>query len=218
KDRFDLLPPRVFVKGFVRAYVQELGLNPEETMARFETFIREGELPDYGEEEHPVFHQRPFSSSFISSRWFTAVLTAAGLVSLSILLLAGASRLLMWEKQARVSQPMVKTAQPAGYAPSALPPDPRPGEFQSPFGPASSGQSGKKVLEIRALSNAWVRVAPDNGPGEELMMSAGDIQRFTADKGFSLQTGNAGGIRLRFDGRELPTLGKINQTLSLTLP
>jgi hypothetical protein len=49
-------------------------------------------------------------------------------------------------------------------------------------------------------------------------MAPGDIQIFTAKMGFHLQTGNAGGIRLRFDGRELPALGKANQTLSLTLP
>jgi len=33
-----------------------------------------------------------------------------------------------------------------------------------------------------------------------------------------IQTGNAGGIRLRFDGKEMPSLGKENQSLSLTLP
>jgi cytoskeletal protein RodZ len=217
-DRFDLLPPRVFVKGFVRSYVQELGLNPEEVMARFEAFMREGELPDYAEDEHPVFHQRPVSSSFISNRWFTVALTVAGLVSLGILLLAGASRLLTWEKQAKVSQPMVRTAQPAGYRPSAAGTDQGQEERQPPFGQLPPASAGKKVLEIRALSNSWVRVVPDNGPGEELMMARGDVQRFTAQKGFSLQTGNAGGIRLRYDGQELPPLGKVNQTLSLTLP
>jgi hypothetical protein len=49
-------------------------------------------------------------------------------------------------------------------------------------------------------------------------MAPGDIQIFTARDSFSVQTGNAGGIRLKFDGRELPPLGKINQSLSLTLP
>ena len=74
------------------------------------------------------------------------------------------------------------------------------------------------MLEIRAVANAWIRVEADKGPAEELMMSPGDVQVFTANDGFTLQTGNAGGLRMRFDGKELPSLGKMNQTLSLTLP
>jgi hypothetical protein len=49
-------------------------------------------------------------------------------------------------------------------------------------------------------------------------MSRGDVQIFTARTGFQIQTGNAGGIRLRFDGKEMPVMGKENQTLSLSLP
>ena len=48
RDRYELLPPRVFVRGFIRSYVQELGLSPEEPLRRFEEFTKEGELPDYG--------------------------------------------------------------------------------------------------------------------------------------------------------------------------
>jgi hypothetical protein len=77
---------------------------------------------------------------------------------------------------------------------------------------------GKKVLEIKAIANAWVRVEPDSGPAEEIIMSPGDIQVFTARDNFRVITGNAGGIRLRFDGRVMPVLGKTNQTLALTLP
>ena len=35
QDRYDLLPPRVFVKGFIRSYVQELGLNADESATAF---------------------------------------------------------------------------------------------------------------------------------------------------------------------------------------
>jgi hypothetical protein len=49
-------------------------------------------------------------------------------------------------------------------------------------------------------------------------MAPGDEQIFEARSRFTLQTGNAGGIRLRFDGREYPPMGKENQTLSVSLP
>lgn len=218
RDRFDLLPPRVFVKGFIRSYVRELGLDPEEAMRHFEEFTKDGELPDYGEEEHPVFHQKPAASSFIASNWFTVILTAAGIISLVILLMTGVTRLMESDDAAMDSQPAVHTAQPTEYTATEQSTPEVGGGNQTKFVDPARTQAGKKELKITALANTWIRVTPDSGPAEELIMAPGDIEIFTADKGFSLQTGNAGGIRLRFDGRELPTLGKKNQTLSLTLP
>ncbi len=98
-DRYDLLPPRVFVKGFIRSYIRELEMNPDEALARFDEFVKHGELPDYSEEEHPVFHQEPVSGSFIHNPWFTVVLTAAGVVSLVILLATGITRLVSFRSQ-----------------------------------------------------------------------------------------------------------------------
>ncbi|MGB6065578.1 MAG: RodZ domain-containing protein [Desulfomonilaceae bacterium] len=205
QDRYDLLPPRVFVKGFIRSYVQELGLNADESIGRFDQFTKEGELPDYEEEEHPVFHQKAPDSSFINSSWFTLALTAAGVISIIILLLTGVSRVFWKDTGSGRAQPSVKTVQPSRRS--------APGIIES-----SRSKEGKKVLEIKALANTWIRVEPDGGPAEELVMAPGDVQIFTAKESFHLQTGNAGGIRLTFDGRDLPTLGKANQTLSLSLP
>lgn len=214
-DRFDLLPPRVFVKGFIRSYVLELGLNPDDAIARFEAFLSEGELPDYEEEDHPVFHRRPTGSSFVSSRWFTIALTAAGLISLGILLLTGASRLFMYGNEAKVVQPTVQTAQPRDFTSAAGQRAEEP--LRVSVDPTLS-RKGKKTLEIRAVETAWVRVTADSKPADERMMSPGEVRTYTAQKGFALQIGNAGGIRLKFDGRELQELGKRNQTLSLSLP
>jgi cytoskeletal protein RodZ len=218
KDRYDLLPPRVFIKGFIRSYVQELGLNADETIKRFDEFTSEGELPDYAEEDHPVFHHQPQSTSFITSRWFTVILTAAGLVSLCILILTGVTRLLSPVITSKNTEPRVVTAQPRGFAASeATIAVDEPHEDAVMPEPAR-GQDGKRILEIKAVANTWIRVEPDVGPAEELTMAPGDVQIFTAKQNFTLQTANAGGIRLRFDGKELPPLGKLNQALSLTLP
>ncbi len=218
RDRFDLLPPRVFVKGFIRSYVQELGLNAEEAVARFEDYTKEGEVPDYENEEHPLFQEKPRSGPMLGGKIFTVILTAAGAVSLVILLLTGTSRLFFNGSGDDVIVPSVTTAHsPDGISDkgsSAVPARSDKGRFTEP--PPS--QAGKKILEIKAIDHTWLRVQPDIGPPEELNMAPGDIQIFTAKKSFFLQTGNAGGIRLRYDGQELPVIGKANQTLSLSLP
>lgn len=218
QDRYDLLPPRVFVKGFIRSYVQELGLDADESVARFDEFTKEGELPNYEEEEHPVFHQKAPAGWFINSSWFTLALTAAGVVSIIILLLTGVSRLFWWDTGAEGPRPSVRTVQPSGYGASSSQVNSDELQDNAAFTEPARTQGGKKILEIKALANSWIRIEPDSGPAEELVMAPGDIQIFTAKTGFHLQTGNAGGIRVRYDGRELPALGKANQTLSLTLP
>jgi len=217
KDRFDLLPPRVFVKGFIRSYVQELGLPPEEPLAKFEEFTKQGELADY-DEELTMFKQMPESSgSFITSKWFTVALTAAGLLSLGILILTGAGRLYWWISSARSDKPaatVIQSGEPAVTTRGQF----EAGSKKAVFGEAPRKTTGKRILEVKALSNAYIRVEPDSGPAEELVMAPGDIQVFTANESFQVLTGNAGGIRLRYDGRELPVLGTENQTLTLTLP
>jgi len=218
KDRYDLLPPRVFVRGFIQSYVQALDLESEQALREFENFIRQGEAPNYEHEEHPPFHRRPPSRPNRGRKIFNIGLTAAGIIALGILLLTGVTRLFF-------SEPPNKTIGSTGRT-QGLPsvgPSPRqpiaPKLSEGPvFDQPAPKQTGKKVLEIKALSNAWLRITSDDGPAEELTMSAGDVQIFTARNGFQIQTGNAGGVRFRYDGKELPVMGKENQTLSLSLP
>ena len=196
------------MKGFVRSYAQELGENPDEVSARFEKFISEGEMPDYTGEEHPVFSEKAPSRRLLARPWFTVVLTTAGIVSISILLLTGVTRLFFDGTGPETTQPTVRTAGPT-----------EPDSSGTSGFPGILGKgTGQRKLEIKALAKSWIRVEPDGGPAEELMMGPGDVRVFTAKEAFRLQTGNAGGIRVWVDGRELQVLGKANQTLALTLP
>lgn len=210
-DRYDLLPPKVFIKGFIRSYIKELGLDPEDAIAKFDDFIRDGDMPDYVEAETPTFAPDASKTSFIYSQWFTRILTVAGLLSLSVLILTGVTRVFYSPK---VSVESVSSREPASSSQRTVKADSSSNNLTETQQP----RSGKKLLEIKASGNAWVRVEPDSGSAEEFMMAPGDVQVFSANKSFRLMTGNAGGIRIKFDGRVLPPLGKNNQTLSLTLP
>ncbi len=216
KDRYELLPPRVFVKGFIRSYVEELGLNPEEVLRQFDRFSKVGEVPNYEGEEHPVFQKERNTLSFIGSPAFTVALTSAGAICLVILLLTVVVRVFTSGFFDRTKQPEVHTVKPPGPAPQpekVIPPDrePTPRELRR-------SQTGKMRLEIKAVATAWVRVQPDSGPAKELVMSAGDSLPFYAKEGFQVQTGNAGGLRFKLDGKEYPVMGKENQTLALSFP
>ncbi len=218
-DRFDLLPPRVFVKGFIRAYAQEVGLDPVEAVAKFDAFAREGELPEDNESEHVGRREASPVASFVHHRWFTIALTTAGLISLVILAATGLTRLFFPDDTERYQHPTGDARQVASTSIAVkTPAESDQMARKSAFAEPPRRQQGKKVLEIKAVANAWIRVEPDTGAPEELVMAPGDIQVFTAQESFHILTGNAGGIRIRYDGKEYPVLGKMNQTLALTLP
>lgn len=218
QDSYDMLPPRVFVKGFVRAYVQELGLDPSEALAKFDAFMEETEprAPQLEEDDEPL----PPPSLVISPfrRWFTIILTAAGLISLIILVLTGISRLFLERKASRDDLPKVSAVEPPAQPRSGILSEPMAKPSASPVSNTSQRLPEKKILKIKAVATTWIWVQPDGDKPEERVMAPGDMVIFTAKSSFRLQIGNAGGIRIQFDGRDLPPLGKMNQTISLTLP
>ena len=211
-DRYDLLPPLVFVKGFVRSYARELGQDVEDTVKKLEDFIGEQQPHSLVEEKGLVpVESSQHGLSFVQNVWFNRVLTAVGALSLLILVLTGVSRVFLGGDH-KANDTISKTGNSVSAQPG------RSEKSRPSLTTVKPTQAGKKVLEIKAIANAWVRVEPDNGPAEEMLMSPGDIQVFTAKNNFRVITGNAGGIRMRFDGRVMPVLGKPNQTLALTLP
>jgi cytoskeletal protein RodZ len=217
KDRYELLPPEVFVKGFIRSYAQCLGVNQDEMVKRFEHYVMEGE-PVYHPKEDESFFMQKQKRPLWSKTIFTVVLTTLGILSLVILLLTGFTRLLLNDSSEQ-DAPVVKTVQPKdGKGLSETEKNPDVFRADNGFDVLQPGQDGKKVLEIRSISQAWVRVTPDSGPAHDLVMAPGDVQVFTANEKFHIMTGNAGGIRLKYDGQLLPVLGKENQTVTKRLP
>ncbi|MGP8281282.1 MAG: helix-turn-helix domain-containing protein [Desulfomonilaceae bacterium] len=212
KDRYDLLPPIVFVKGFVRSYAKELGLDAEDTIKTLEIFFGTRHSQSHNDDKPLIpVEDGAHGLSFVQNIWFTRILTVAGFLSLLILILTGVSRVFLEDDR----KPQ-NSSNRSGFSLSAQ--SSRTDKSQTSLTTVQPSSTGKKVLEIKAIANAWVRVEPDSGPAEEIVMSPGDIQVFTAKSSFRVITGNAGGIRLRFDGRVMPVLGKPNQTLALTLP
>jgi hypothetical protein len=49
-----------------------------------------------------------------------------------------------------------------------------------------------------------MRIVVDNQPGKEMILKAGEAREWTAQDGFTLSLGNAGGVTLNLNGQELP--------------
>jgi len=53
EDRYDLLPPSLYVKGFLVAYARYLGLDPNEVVLRYQTYLRDTGIPEQKQMELP---------------------------------------------------------------------------------------------------------------------------------------------------------------------
>ena len=74
------------------------------------------------------------------------------------------------------------------------------------------------VLEVVATDTTWLLVTIDKADSKEVLMKPGEAVTWHAKKGFFLKIGNAGGIRLVFNGKEISKLGEKGQVVQMNLP
>jgi cytoskeleton protein RodZ len=62
-------------------------------------------------------------------------------------------------------------------------------------------------LVARVTELTWIRVRMEDGRFTEETIPAGQVREWISDGPFVLTVGNAGGVTLELNGRELPPLG-----------
>jgi Na+-transporting methylmalonyl-CoA/oxaloacetate decarboxylase gamma subunit len=73
-------------------------------------------------------------------------------------------------------------------------------------------------LNIAAIDRTWILIKFNDGREEEMVLRPGEIKSWRfADKA-SLRIGNAGGIKVIFDGKDMGVLGLSGQVKSLSFP
>ena len=106
-------------------------------------------------------------------------------------------------------------ATPSATASPAAPPAATPAAPAPPAAPSGSHQ-----LAIAAVEETWFSLATDGQPPRQYILKAGESRAWPGDT-FMLTVGNAGGIAVTLDGRELPPLGpkgKVVRNLRLPAP
>lgn len=112
--------------------------------------------------------------------------------------------------------PVVNTMQTA----VAMPPAPKPVvvEVTPPKQPQVPEQKKKHSLQVTATDTVWLQLVIDGSYAGHRTLKAGDRLDYGADKTFKVRIGNAGGLKLIYDGKELNSLGSSGQVVDLELP
>ena len=214
-DRQDLLPAPVYVRGFIRAYCEQIGADADEALRLYDDQVAP---PPPLTVDAPPPASRPLPVLRGRGRVAVVSVMAVGLGIAGIFMLgrrqpdAGASRGAgaATTASSRAVPPAERATSPRAPAPAAAP----------PAAPASSvPEPVERVLLMRAIDTTWVRVQPDGaGPTEETL-SPGAVREWRSPGRFHVTLGNAGGVELELDGRALPVLGARGQVVrDVTVP
>jgi cytoskeleton protein RodZ len=232
KDNYDRLPAYPYAVGFVRNYAKYLGLTADEVVNQFkaETTLMDPTLTATVPE--PLDESRMPSRGMIigglaaaaaligAGAWFLSrtpeapsaeePVEAIGTVAPDA---ASVSPPVMSESSAPpVGQPMVAPAPVVAPTETALP------AVDSALVPptmpntVTSGVSSVGIV-LRANEDSWIKVSDGVSPSLRVgILKAGDTYTVPNVPGLKLLTGNAGGLDIFVDGKQLPPLGSKGTT------
>ncbi|MDC4223882.1 MAG: DUF4115 domain-containing protein [Candidatus Manganitrophus sp.] len=221
ENQFDQLPNPVSAKGFLRSYARCLGLDEAPILSRFLDVVQPAEPPAAAgtEEKVPSYIQRKQPDHLPFPLW------AALAVAVVIVLFLVLAFLMPKNREAAPPPPPeeILSDEPAPPEPSPIPPPPEDSGGATPSAPSSSAPTpstvptpapsqeasaaGLLVLLIEAVEPSWIHATIDGVEIKEALLQPTEKIQWEAKQKFLLTVGNAGGVRLFLDGRELSPLG-----------
>ncbi len=194
-EQFEVLGGDVYAKGFLRTYGRWLGLDPEPLVELYRTEVQREGYDPHALVEHPV----ATSPRKLAPTWLVWPAIAGALLFVTLLVggLFGS----------RTPEPAVEP-QPRAAAPPATP-EPQevvvPEEPEPALTPSPSPTGVNVVLLLEEAS--WMRVRIGGRSVFEGTVPAGETKEFQAPERVELRLGNAGGVRLILNGRDLGSPG-----------
>jgi cytoskeleton protein RodZ len=210
----------VYVRGFLRTYARFLGLDPESAVERFNA-----DMGESGTRNEPT-SVRQLGTRTGPSPWLWAAIAVA------VLLVAFVGYKL-YDSQAggadggtsvasasaspssSAASPLPSGASPVPTGSDAAAGDASPGPVASDASPAAGSKTKTLVLSITQTS--WVLVEIDGQKIAEGIYPAGTVKKFHG-KSASLRAGNAGGVDVQVNGKDLGPLGASGSVVDKTFP
>lgn len=228
EDRLDSNLSPVFIKGFLRAYAKYVGLNPDDLVLRYETSVRE---------EKELRAKKTTGET--SGRWIVRYLV----LPISILLILGILLFFVLHRpdvieQGTESQHHEEST--TGSIPPSLSESLIPDEDLDSASPPSFDQQDTFVgpplplpsppvdpprpetpsgvqLQLIATEDTWLRIRIDEKPPTEILLRQGETISRRGDWNIEMTVGNAGGLEILHNGKNLGHLGESGKVLHLSI-
>jgi cytoskeleton protein RodZ len=125
------------------------------------------------------------------------------------------------EKNPLTPSPLSSAVSPAAQVPPVTVPAKNPAAAataapKTPSPTTASPAPGEFVVVIQAREDSWTTITADDKPVYSGMLSAGDQRAIRGRKEVIVKVGNAGGIDLSFNGKQLDRQGDSGQVRTIT--
>ncbi len=193
-DAFEELPAPVYTMGYIRCYAKYLDLDAESIVNYY--------TKNLSRPTHSTIVPIAFSQKKVPRIYYIVFL---GVCALAVFFFVAHSRTKHRETVKVPSGPVgvVETVPPRASRPSAV------GKRQ---------YEGEHHLEMAATATTWISLKFSDGRSEEMILRPGSSKEMRFSDKALLKVGNAGGIRVRLDGRDLGVPGEPGQVITLSLP
>jgi cytoskeletal protein RodZ len=225
RDDIGSLPGGIFTRGFVRSYAEAVGLNPQETLSKFEE-----KFPD----ESSVATLHATIEGRANEEFVRQQRAAKGVVWLGLLMLP----LMVWllsvlapddqgpatpaatvvediesPEEASAPAPEPRPASPTG------PVSPPPGESEARSDPPQVAATGSAPLtmEIVPTADCWVLASADGDTVLSRVLGAGERQVIVARNGIDLRIGDAGAFAFAINQRPGRSLGGSGEVVNVSV-
>lgn len=194
EDDLKGLPAEVYVKGYINEYAKVLNLDPEPLLNAYHNLT----LPPSVETTEHIEH-KPVLKKGINFIYILVPL---------VMILAVVYISKQFNRGTQPTPPPIPQIETKQEQP---PVEVKPEKTTPP-------ESARQTLEIRAHDSTWLQVTADGTQPHELLMQPGDAGKWVAERSFSLKIGNAGGISVLFNGKDIGKLGEKGQVVRMVLP
>ena len=192
EDQYDLLPSSTYAKGFLLAYARYIGLDPNEVLLRYENLLI-GEKP-------PAPPETQFKKKILwntKQTWMVVLIIAVSLIAVYFF------------------YPAKRPVEPISVKSKVEEtPPPSPPKIAETI---SAAEDKPFSLRLKAVEETWLRIQVNGQLAREMTLKPGEATSHQALNRIDLLIGNAGGLVLIFNERQLERFGKSGEVVTLIL-
>ena len=208
ENDFASVPSGIFVRGFIRSYATEVGVDPAQAVAEYRAMTEPASDAASSPKKDVVVVddlRTPFDPELLTSRpgWGVALIAAALLIGIVSMNKYNAS------DGTKAAATKVVVADAAAAAVVSAPADvPAPASAKPDAAPAVATTGTGVLLEMRATGLCWVKADVDGQTVVERLLQPGETQSVTGQKDIVLRVGDPAAFSYSINGQPGKSLGQ----------